>query len=364
MNEDTRQVALRRGWTTGACATAAARAAFAALHDAGPLPASVEIFLPSGQRVTFPLSCIERTLDFARAGVVKDAGDDPDVTHGATILAKVSRASPDSGVTFLAGPGVGTVTRPGLPLAVGEPAINPVPRAMMRANIEETAREIAAPTDISIEISVPGGKEIAKHTLNARLGIVGGLSILGTTGVVVPYSCAAWIDAIHRGVDVARACGARRIAAATGSVSEDGVRRLYSLPEEALIEMGDFVGALLKYVRAHPVEKLALAGGFAKMAKLAQGALDLHSARSAVNLSTLASLATASGGDRSLAENIARANSALEALQLASRSGVNLAAPVAAQALETAVRTLDNRQIDLELLIFDREGQLLARAIE
>lgn len=364
MIKDTGQVALRRGWTTGACATAAARAAFLALHDSGPLPAWVEIFLPSGRRVVLPLSCIERGLDFARAGVVKDAGDDPDVTHGATILATVKRATPGSGMTFLAGAGVGTVTRPGLPLAVGEPAINPVPRAMMRANIEEAARASDAPTDISIEISIPGGEEIAKHTLNARLGIVGGLSILGTTGVVVPYSCAAWIDAIHRGVDVARACGARRLAAATGSVSEDGVRRLYSLPEEALIEMGDFVGALLKYVRAHPVEKLALAGGFAKMAKLAQGALDLHSARSAVNLSALASLAAAAGGDRSLAENIAHANSALEALQLASRAGINLAAPVAAQALETALRTLDNRQIELELLIFGREGQLLARAIQ
>ena len=178
----------------------------------------------------------------------------------------------------------------------------------------------------------------------------------------MPYSCAAWIDAIHRGVDVARACGASHVAAATGSVSEDGVRRLYSLPEEALIEMGDFVGALLKYVRAHPVEKLVLAGGFAKMTKLAQGALDLHSARSAVNLSALANLATTAGGDAKLAESIAGANSALEALQLASRSGVNLAAPVATQALGTALRTLDNRQIELELLIFGREGRLLARA--
>jgi cobalt-precorrin-5B (C1)-methyltransferase len=364
MGDATQRQRPKRGWTTGACATAAARAAFVALCREEPPPNPISIFLPSGQRVKFAVCAIERDEGFARAGVVKDAGDDPDVTHGATILAKVACAPPGSGVSFTAGLGVGTVTRAGLPLAVGEPAINPVPRAMMRDNIAEAARELGVAADISIEISIPGGEEIAKHTLNGRLGIVGGLSILGTTGIVVPYSCAAWIDTIHRGVDVAKACGARRLAAATGSVSENAVRRLYNLPDEAVIEMWDFVGALLKYLRAHSVEKLTLAGGFAKMTKLAQGALDLHSARSSLDFTALASLATSSGGDLSLARSIADANSALEALQLASLAGVNLAAPVAARALEIASRALDNRQIELELLIFDREGRLLAQATQ
>ncbi|HTO78415.1 MAG TPA: cobalt-precorrin-5B (C(1))-methyltransferase [Methylocystis sp.] len=354
---------LKRGWTTGACATAAARAAFHALCRDEPPPDPITVFLPSGQRVAFSLSGFARGPDFARAGVVKDAGDDPDVTHGATILAKVTRAPQGSGVRFLAGVGVGTVTRPGLPLAVGEPAINPVPRAMMRDNIAEAARELGVIADVWIEISIPGGEEIARHTLNGRLGIVGGLSILGTTGIVVPYSCAAWIDAIHRGVDVARACGARHIAAATGSVSEAAVRKLYDLPDQGLIEMGDFVGALLKYLRAHPIEKLTLAGGFAKMTKLAQGALDLHSARSSLDLAALANLAASAGDDPGLAKGVACANSALEALQLASLRGVDLAAPVAFRALETASRALDNREIALELLVFDREGRLLAQAV-
>jgi len=353
---------LKRGWTTGACATAAARAAFHAFCCKEPPPDPISIFLPSGQRVAFSLSGFERGPKFARASVVKDAGDDPDVTHGATIFAKVMRAPQGSGVRFLVGPGVGTVTRPGLPLAIGEPAINPVPRVMMRDNLAELAHELGASTDVSVEISIPGGEEIAKHTLNGRLGIVGGLSILGTTGIVVPYSCAAWIDAIHRGVDVARACGTRHLAAATGSVSEEAVRRLYDLPDEALIEMGDFVGALLKYLRMHPVEKLTIAGGFAKMTKLAQGALDLHSARSSLDLAALASLAASAGGDPALAQSVASANSALEALQFASRDGVDLAVKVAHRALETALRALDNREIALELLVFDREGRLLARA--
>ncbi len=286
---------LRRGWTTGACATAAARAAFVALHR-GVAPDPVEIALPGGRRVAFALAQYKQGEDFAEAGVVKDAGDDPDVTHGALILVKLSLRSPGAGVTFKAGAGVGTVTRPGLPLPVGEPAINPVPRAMMRENLAEAARDLGVTPDAQIEISIPGGEEMAKHTLNGRLGIVGGLSVLGTTGIVVPYSCAAWIDSIHRGVDVARACGLTHIAGTTGSTSEAAVRALHSLPEEALVEMGDFVGGLLKYLHKNPVARVTIGGGFAKLTKLAQGRLDLHSARSSIDMAALAELAREAGG--------------------------------------------------------------------
>ena len=351
---------LRRGWTTGACATAAARAAFVALHG-GAAPDPVEIALPSGQRVAFALRQFELGADFAQAGVVKDAGDDPDVTHGATIVARVSRNLPGAGVTFRAGEGVGVVTRPGLPLAVGEPAINPVPRAMMRDNLAEAARELGVEADALVEISIPGGEEMAKHTLNGRLGIVGGLSVLGTTGIVVPYSCAAWIDSIHRGVDVARACGIAHIAATTGSTSESAVRALYDLPEAALVEMGDFVGGLLKYLHKHPVAKVTVGGGFAKLTKLAQGRLDLHSGRSRVDMADLARMANDAGADAALAEKIAAANSALEALRLAQGAGVALPALVARRAWETAARALDNGETELEILVFDREGALLAR---
>ena len=365
MNDPPKQAPTpKRGWTTGACATAAARAAFHSLCRKGPPPNPITIFLPSGRRADFLVCAVAQGDGFARAEVVKDAGDDPDVTHGATILAKVAFAPEGSGVNFIAGPGVGMVTRPGLPLPVGEPAINPVPRAMMRANIAEAARELGALTDVTIEISIPNGEAIAKHTLNGRLGIVGGLSILGTTGIVVPYSCAAWIDTIHRGVDVARACGANHLAATTGSVSESAVRRLYHLPDEALIEMGDFVGALLKYLRGHPVRKLTLAGGFAKMAKLAQGALDLHSSRSSLDMAALANLATSAGGGPLLAQSVASANTALEAFQFASGAGVDLATPVAHLALDSASRALGSSQTALELLVFDREGLLLARAAQ
>ena len=172
---------LRRGWTTGACATAAAKAAFAALCT-GEFPDPVDIGLPGGQRVAFALAETRLDGDAASASVVKDAGDDPDVTHGALVAVTVRRAAPGSGVAFRAGAGVGTVTRPGLPIPPGEPAINPTPRAMIRSALAE----VSAMPDLVVEIAIPGGEILAERTLNGRLGIVGGLSILGTTGIVVP----------------------------------------------------------------------------------------------------------------------------------------------------------------------------------
>ncbi len=262
---------------------------------------------------------------------------------------------------FFAGEGVGTVTRPGLPLPPGEPAINPVPRRMMRETILEASAKIGLAPDADIEISIPGGEALAKHTLNGRLGIVGGLSILGTTGIVTPFSCAAWIDSIHRGVDVARASGLTHIAGATGSTSEAAVKRLYDLPETALIEMGDFVGGFLKYLRTHPVARITIGGGFAKMTKLAQGRLDLHSGRSSVDFAQLAQTAREIGAGQEIAALIASANSALEALQIAQGAGVDLAAPIAHAAWKTATRTLDTMESELDIIIFDREGALLAR---
>lgn len=338
---------LRHGWTTGACATAATRAAFEALVT-GHFPDPVTIRLPGGGSPAFALACHELGEDFARAGVIKDAGDDPDVTHGALILATVRHRPAGSGVSFRAGPGVGTVTRPGLPLPPGEPAINPVPRQMMAAAIAEAAGMLGCPPDAEIEIAVPGGEEIARKTLNGRLGILGGLSILGTTGIVVPYSCSAWIQSIHRGVDVARAAGLRHVAGATGSTSEAAVRDFHRLPDQALLDMGDFVGGLLKYLRRNPVEDLTIAGGFAKMTKLGQGLLDLHSRRGEVDLGWLAALA----GE----ERIRNANTALEALGIAP----GLPGPVAEAAWKIAAAALDDGAARLEILVVGRNGEILA----
>lgn len=182
------------------------------------------------------------------------------------------------------------MTRPGLPVAVGEPAINPGPRQLIRGLIETIAHDRGDGGDVEVTIAIPGGEILAARTTNARLGIVGGLSVLGTTGIVIPYSCSSWIHSIHRGIDVARACGVRHVALATGSTSERAAQLHYGLPEVALIDMGDFVGGTLKYLRRHPIPRITLAGGFGKLAKLAAGHLDLHSGRSEVDLPALAAL--------------------------------------------------------------------------
>jgi len=351
---------LRRGWTTGACAAAAARAAFAALLT-GDFPDPVAIRLPRGETPSFPLALAEHRDGSARAGIVKDAGDDPDVTHGALIIAELAWAAPGAGIAFRAGEGVGTVTRPGLALGVGEPAINPAPRAMIRDTLLDLAEANGAPPpDLTVTIAIPGGERLAAKTMNARLGIVGGLSVLGTTGIVVPYSCSSWIHAIHRGIDIARAAGFDHVAAATGNTSERAVQRLYGLPEAALIDMGDFVGGTLKYLRRHPVPRLTLAGGFAKIAKLAQGHLDLHSSRSRIDPAALAGVLAGLGVDRGTVAAAAEADSGGAILDLAGDHRAPLAAAVARQAREVALATLSGRTA-VEVAIVDRAGDFLAR---
>jgi cobalt-precorrin-5B (C1)-methyltransferase len=352
---------LRRGWTTGACATAAAKAAYAALLT-GEFPDPVEITLPGGQRPSFALATTRKSGDAATAGIVKDAGDDPDVTHGALVLATVRRAPAGRGVLFRAGEGVGTVTRPGLPIPPGEPAINPVPRRMMREAIAEVARRHGADGDVDVEIAIPDGENLATRTLNGRLGIVGGLSILGTTGIVIPYSCSSWIHSIRSGIDVARAIGLTHVAGATGSASEAAVQQLYGLPEPALIDMGDFVGGMLKYVRAHPLPRVTIAGGVAKMTKLAQGLLDLHSRRGAVDLAALARLADAAGGAAGLHAHILAANTAAQAFALAQADGIALGDTVARSALEVAAKVVEGAGVAIDVVLFDREGNLVGQA--
>ncbi|MGW2371512.1 MULTISPECIES: cobalt-precorrin-5B (C(1))-methyltransferase [Kitasatospora] len=376
---------LRHGWTTGACATAATKAAYTALLT-GEFPDPVTITLPKGQQPAFALAAEQLTVAeppatsaeqpnaaeqptpsgeervSAMAGVVKDAGDDPDVTHGALVRATVRPGEPGAGVVFRAGPGVGTVTKEGLPLAVGEPAINPVPRQMIREVVAEVAAAHGGSGDVVVEVSVDHGEEIARSTWNPRLGILGGLSILGTTGIVVPYSCSAWIDSIRRGVDVARAAGRTHVAGCTGSTSEKVAVAVHGLPEDALLDMGDFAGAVLKYLKRHPVPRLTIAGGFAKLSKLAYGHLDLHSARSQVDKGYLAELARRGGADEELVAAVAAANTGLEAVQLCRTAEVPLGDLVAEAARATALGVLLGSPVAVDVICIDRAGTIVGRA--
>ena len=332
---------LRRGWTTGACATAACKAALEGLWGAG-VPDRVAITLPKGETPDFAVVGAATGPGWAEAGIVKDAGDDPDVTHGATIRVRV--AASEGGVVFRAGEGVGTVTKPGLPIGVGEPAINPVPRAMMDEVVAEAAARHGRAPDIEITVSVPGGAEIARRTWNPRLGLAGGLSILGTTGVVRPFSCAAWIASIHRGIDVARADGLAHVAGCTGATSERVVQALHGLPDHAMLDMGDFAGGMLKYLARHPIPRVTVGGGIGKITKLAQGAMDLHSARSRVDFALLSDWA---------GQDLTDCNTALEAVGRAP----DLAAIVAGRARTRVGEVIDAR---IDIVVIDRAGTVLA----
>ena len=352
--------ALRRGWTTGACATAATRAAYAALLT-GAFPDPVTISLPKGQRPAFALAREEIGAGYAMAAVIKDAGDDPDVTHGALVVSTVRPGAAGSGLAFRAGPGVGTVTKAGLPLAVGEPAINPVPRQMIAETLAEVAGAQGGDLDLEVEISIPGGEALATKTWNPRLGIEGGLSILGTTGIVVPYSCSAWIHSIQRGIDVARANGLTHVAGCTGSTSERAVQALHGLPDLAMLDMGDFAGGLLKYLRRKPLPRLTIGGGFGKLAKLAAGHLDLHSGRSQVDFDWLAERYAEAGGAMRDLRSVRDANTANQVLAMARDTSLPLADLIAGRARRTALEVLDG-ETAVEVLVFDRAGTLVGRA--
>ena len=352
---------MRRGWTTGACATAATKAALSALLGQG-FPDPVQIRLPGGQTPSFALAHEFAGADYAEAGIVKDAGDDPDVTHGATIIVRIERGQKDSGIVFHAGSGVGTVTKAGLPVPVGEAAINPVPRSMMEEVINTTCTRHKCAADFSVTISVPGGENIARKTWNPRLGIVGGISILGTTGIVIPYSCSAWIHSIHSGINVARAAGLTHIVGATGDISEKAARAHLGLPDEAYIDMGDFVGGLLKYLRTHPVSRVTIAGGFAKLSKFAQGAMDLHSGRSEVDFNFLSALVEQFDGDKILVQKCRDANSANEVLQLTKAGKIDLGGAIAQKCTKVARNVAKSTKIEVDILVVDRDGKIVGQS--
>lgn len=334
---------LRTGFTTGACATAATAAAAGFLMS-GRWPDPVEITLPRGQVVPFALSETSAGNDWAEVGIIKDAGDDPDVTHGAMIRARVWHRPEAEAVEFVAGEGVGMVTRPGLPIPPGQAAINPVPRQMITAALSNIA-----PGGWRVELSIPGGAEIAAKTWNPRLGITGGLSILGTTGIVRPFSCAAWIASIHRGIDVARAAGLTHAVGATGATSERTAQTHFALPDYAMLDMGDFAGGMLKYLRRHPIPRVTIAGGIGKLTKLAQGALDLHSKRSQVDFAALAQLAND--------PTLATCNTALEAMTRAPHI-----APLIARAARDTAQTTVGPETQIDVLLIDRAGTIIATA--
>jgi cobalt-precorrin-5B (C1)-methyltransferase len=352
---------LRTGYTTGACATAAARAACDMLLS-GEDRSEVTIRLPIGKRVTFPLERHERHPDGAvTCAVVKDAGDDPDCTHGAHLTATARRV-PAPGVHLKGGEGVGTITRPGLGLPVGAPAINPVPRRMLEEHLGEALADAGGQGGVEVTISVPGGLEMAAKTLNARLGIEGGISILGTTGIVKPYSTAAFRASVAQGIDVAAAQGARHLVLTTGGRSENYARRLLpDLPEAAFVQMGDFVGFALACCAERGIPQVTICGMIGKLSKLADGRRQTHAAGSRVNTALLGRLARAKGADKALAAEIGAANTARHAMELAEAGGVPGRADAVAERAARFAERFAGGGVSVEVVLTDFEGVVLGR---
>jgi cobalt-precorrin-5B (C1)-methyltransferase len=275
---------LRTGYTTGACAAAAAKAA-ATLLCGGEAPETVEIALPEGGRARFAVLAPRVDGEGARATVCKDAGDDPDVTNLACVTASVVFEAGD-GVRFAAGEGVGVVTKPGLSIAPGEPAINPVPRRMIR----EAIREVT-PRGICVTVSIPGGGELAARTFNPRLGIEGGLSILGTTGIVKPFSVPALTASLRCALDVAAACSVRAPVLVPGNIGERAARRNLRVSADQVIQVSNHWGFMLDEAARMPFERMLALGHPGKLAKLADGEWDTHSSASPSAVGAVARIA-------------------------------------------------------------------------
>jgi cobalt-precorrin-5B (C1)-methyltransferase len=357
---------LRQGFATGTAAAAAAQGALYELLGRS-CPDRVEVPLPGGGSLSIRLSRHRRDRHRGEAVVIKDAGDDPDVTHGAEIGARVWRRQGRGGcedIELLGGEGVGRVTKPGLPVAVGEPAINPVPRRMIRRALRQVWEEICPgePLRLAVEIFVPQGEELARHTLNPRLGIIGGISILGTTGLVKPFSHQAYRATIAASLRVAQAMELQHIAYSTGGKSEGYLMaQLPGLPQEAFIQMGDYVRFAMKVAAHMGFFKITAGAFFGKALKIAQGFGHTHASRGLADLKELGRWTLSLTGDAALAQAVAGANTARQALEILTGAGAGGVVAQVGNRMLAALQDYAGPGPGLCVVIFDFDGSPLWR---
>ncbi|MGZ4541262.1 MAG: cobalt-precorrin-5B (C(1))-methyltransferase [Blastococcus sp.] len=355
-----RPKALRTGWTTGTCASAAAKSAATALRDQCT-QGRVEVALPGGRRVSFAVESCAVDNRGATAVVVKDAGDDPDVTHGAQLTARVSWRD-EPGIGLEGGDGVGVVTKPGLGIPVGEPAITSVPHAMIRQAVGEALD--AARRGVTVVISVPGGERMARKTTNARLGILGGISILGTTGIVRPFSTASWRASVVQAVAVMAAQDERTLVLCTGGRTEAGaMAMLPDLPEVCFVEVGDFTGAALHRGVEVGIERVVFVGMAGKLTKLAAGVLMTHYTRSKVDLGLLGDITRATGGEAAVAAAVDEANTGRHAYEIWARAGLlRPCGDELCRRVRSVLRRAGRDRLDAEVAMVDFTGQRVVAA--
>lgn len=350
---------LREGYTTSACATAAACAATRTLLT-GTCVESITIDLPARNAVTFPVATCLQQNHSVTCGIIKDAGDDPDVTHGLEIRAEVAWHS-EPGIILEGGPGVGHVTKPGLPLPVGEPAINPVPRRIIIRGVTQELGHLAEQRGVRVTISVPGGEAVAQQTMNPKLGIIGGISILGTSGIVKPFSVSAYRASIYIELKMTAYNQINHTVLTTGARSETYAGGQYPhLPEYAFVQVGDHLDYGLKQTRRLQFEQVTLSGMIGKLSKVAAGQMQTHISQGGIDLGFLADVATRIGADVALQETIRNANTAHHVQVLLRQAGIDgLETYLAQQAAEKAAAFI-NHAVPVNVLLWDIRGALLA----
>lgn len=354
---------LRTGYTTGSSATAAAKAGLLSIINQQKFQI-VEILLPNRNLIQIPIHFCEFESDKAKCSVIKDGGEDPDVTHGAEIIVDLEITEKANCVEIDGGEGVGIVTKPGLGLEINKPAINPVPKKMIIENIREIGEKILAEKGIRIIISVPKGKELGPKTDNPRLGIKDGISILGTSGIVVPFSTASYAASIRQNLDVAIAMGNDTVVLTTGGRSEDFAKKIVNLPEHCFVQMGDFSGYTIQQCGKKNIKKAFVVGFIGKLAKMAAGVKQTHVKGSKVDMLFLSELAKKAKAEDNVIQDIKMANTARHVSEIIQENKVEGFFELICSETYKHMRKHSEEKVSIDVILFDFEGNILARKSE
>ena len=360
MSEQESKEKLKTGFTTGTASTAASKAGILAIINQKKID-SVDVKLPKGNTIPIKIQNCEFDNNKAKSSVIKDGGDDPDVTHGAEIVVEVSLTSKANQIEIEGGEGVGVVTKPGLGLEINKAAINPVPKKMIIENLTESGKKILEKNGIKVIISVPKGKEIALKTDNPRLGIVGGISILGTSGIVIPYSTASFAAAVRQNLDVSLAMGNDTVVLTTGGRSEEFAKKMVDLPEHCFVQMGDFAGYTIQQCAKKEIKKAYVAGFVGKLAKMAAGVKQTHVKGSKVDTNFLSELAKSCGADTSTVEQIKNANTARHVQDIVIEKQVDGFFNKVCSEVYKHMRKHSEEKVPIDVILFDFDGKILGR---
>jgi len=358
IEEKRRKGLLRTGYTTGTCATAATKAALVAMITKKPVK-EITVKLPKGNTMTLSIKNCQFDGNSAQCVVIKYAGDDPDVTNGAEIVSTVSWTDNIGAVDIEGGKGVGQVTKPGIGLDIGKPAINPTPMKMIMNAVNEVASEQLKNNGVKVVISVPKGEELAKLTDNPRLGILGGISILGTSGIVLPYSTGSFTASIRQGLDVAKAMGHDTVALTTGGRSDDFAREFLKFPEHCVVQMGDFAAYSVRQAALKGMKKIIIAGFIGKLSKMAMGVKQTHVKGSHVDMDFLASVAKECGASDGLVNEIKKANTARHVSEIVMEHKLNGYFDKLCEKVHAMMSEHTKGQVAIECIMFDFDSKVI-----